>query len=73
MMRIRLLRATDITAECEACAARVDLVTGGACPGCRRVLCARHLHGSWMRRLLVDLGASPLCLSCRAGARERAS
>jgi hypothetical protein len=34
------------------------------------VLCHAHLHGSFFRRLLVDmnLGAQPICVSCRKSA-----
>lgn len=53
--------------ECDACGARFDLVKGGVCEQCRRVLCARHLHGSFVRRLQVDLGATARCMACRAG------
>jgi hypothetical protein len=62
--------------ECEACGKHFDLVTGGICTRCRRVLCARHLHGSFTRRVLVDLGARPVCVTCRLsgnrGAEEEA-
>lgn len=67
MGRVRFFLETQITTECDACHARVDLVKGGVCTRCKRVLCARHLHGSWARRLLVDLGAAPVCPACRAG------
>ncbi len=63
----RIFVETEMGTECEACGARFDLVKGGACVQCRRVLCARHLHGSWARRLAVDLGAAPVCVECRAG------
>ena len=53
--------------ECDACRLPFDLVKGGVCERCRRVLCERHLHGSFIRRLRVDLGAAALCLDCRAG------
>lgn len=67
----RLFRNTEMAAECEACGRRVDLIRGGACSRCRRILCEDHLHGSFVRRLLTDLGASVLCVSCRAGATPR--
>jgi hypothetical protein len=47
---------------------RFDLIGGGACIRCRRVLCARHLYGSWLRRLMVDLGADSVCCDCRRAA-----
>ena len=51
--------------ECEVCGVRFDIVKGGACAKCRRALCATHLYGSFLRRLLVDLGAAPICVQCR--------
>jgi len=56
-----------MSTDCEVCGRRFDLVKGGACQRCRRVLCPAHLHGSFGRRLLVDLGAAALCVQCRAG------
>jgi hypothetical protein len=54
-----------MSTECDVCGRRFDLMTGGACQRCRRVLCAQHLHGSWTRRLFVDLGAKAVCVECR--------
>ena len=65
---LRWLRATDIKTECDICGVRFDLVRGGACARCRRALCFRHLHGSWVRSLMVDLGATPICVECRRAA-----
>jgi hypothetical protein len=59
---------TGMSTECEACGRRFDLVAGGACMKCKRALCFMHLHGSWVRRLMVDFGAAPVCVSCRQGA-----
>jgi hypothetical protein len=64
---------TEMSTECDACGRRFDLMKGGACERCGRVLCPQHLHGSTMRRLLVDLGAAPICVSCRAGLNPRVS
>ena len=36
----------------------------------RSVLCARHLHGSWVRRLIVDFGAAPVCCDCRSARHD---
>jgi hypothetical protein len=36
---------------------------------CRRILCYRHLHGSFVQRLFTDLGAEVHCVSCRADRR----
>jgi hypothetical protein len=66
--RIRLFRRTEMATECDVCGLRFDLIAGGACLRCRKILCARHLHGSWLRRLLVDFGADPVCCACRQAA-----
>jgi hypothetical protein len=66
--RIRLFRHTEMATECDVCGLRFDLISGGACLRCRKILCARHLHGSWLRRLLVDFGADPICRACRQAA-----
>jgi hypothetical protein len=67
--RIRFFLGSEMGTECEACGARIDIITGGVCVDCRRVLCATHLHGSHLRRLLVDLGAASRCVKCRSAAR----
>jgi hypothetical protein len=54
--------------ECDRCGVRFNLIHGGVCGRCGRILCRRHLHGSWLRQLLVDVGARPVCTDCRAGA-----
>ena len=65
--------STQMTAECEQCAGRVDLVRGGICLKCERVLCAAHLHGSVLRRVIADVRGTSICTACRraaaAGAR----
>lgn len=62
-----MFRRSDLVTECEACRLPVDLSRAGACVKCRRVLCNGHLHGSFIRRLVVDLnlGAQPICTTCR--------
>jgi hypothetical protein len=62
----RVFLQTEMGTECDECGKRFDLVKGGACLECKRILCATHLHGSLVRRLLVDFGARPLCVRCRA-------
>ena len=53
--------------ECEECRLPVDLTRAGACMRCRRVLCNAHLHGGFLRRLVVDVAlAEPVCVRCRA-------
>jgi hypothetical protein len=65
--RIRVFRRTEMATDCDVCGVRFDLVSGGVCTRCRKILCARHLHGSFFRRLLVDLGAPSVCVACRSG------
>ena len=65
MPSVRMFRQTDLGTECEACNARIDLVTGGVCERCQRILCAKHLHGSWLRRMRHELGGKAICLRCR--------
>lgn len=60
-----LFKASDLWIDCEQCRLRVNLSRAGACRRCRRILCHTHLYGSFFRRLLVDLGAKPLCVRCR--------
>jgi len=62
---VRMFQRSGIWTECEECRRSVDLSRAGGCIQCRRVLCNTHLHGSFIRRLLVDLGARPLCQRCR--------
>jgi len=66
MRKVKVFMPSEIATDCDLCGVRFHLNAGGACVKCRRALCARHLHGSWLRRLLVDLGAAPLCVECRA-------
>jgi hypothetical protein len=54
--------------ECDRCGVRFNLIHGGVCARCQRILCRQHLHGSWLRVLMVDVGARPVCVDCRAGA-----
>ena len=67
MAKLRYFLRSEFGTECDACGARFDVSSGGTCPTCRRILCGRHLHGSWLRRLRVDLGAASTCVDCRAG------
>lgn len=66
--RVRWFMGTEMGTECDVCGRRFDLVSGGACVQCRKALCFRHLHGSWLRRLFVDFGAAPVCVACRHSA-----
>ena len=67
MAKIRYFLPSEFGTECDACGARFAVSSGGACVQCRRILCGTHLHGSWLRRMRVDLGAAPTCVDCRAG------
>ncbi|HEX6536280.1 MAG TPA: hypothetical protein VF041_16940 [Gemmatimonadaceae bacterium] len=73
MLGLPIFRKSDVTADCEACGRRFDASGGGGCERCQRILCDEHLHGSWGRRMMVELGARAVCVSCRAEERERAS
>ena len=65
--KIRYLRRTDMSIDCDVCGVHFDLITGGTCERCRRILCARHLHGSWLRRMIHEFRRPVLCGDCRAG------
>ncbi|HEU4640945.1 MAG TPA: hypothetical protein VFS44_00730 [Gemmatimonadaceae bacterium] len=67
MLGLPIFRRSTVTADCEACGVRFDTTRGGVCARCRRILCDEHLHGSWARRMMVELGASAMCVECRAG------
>jgi len=67
MAKFGFFRDSELATDCDECGGRVDLLKGGACMRCRRILCFTHLHGSFARRLATDLGASMLCVRCRAG------
>ena len=63
--KVRVFANTEMATDCEICGVRFDLIAGGACSRCRRVLCGQHLYGSWVRRLMVDFGAPAVCVACR--------
>ena len=65
MLGVPLFRKSDVMTECDECDVRFDVVRGGVCTACRRILCFTHLHGSWVQRLRVDLGAQTVCVRCR--------
>lgn len=66
----RIFRRSELHTQCEQCRQTLDLSRMGACSQCRRVLCHAHLHGSFFRRLAVDLGAAPVCVQCRQSAPQ---
>ncbi len=67
MTRLRFFQQSMFSTECDACGGRVDVVQGGACDSCRRILCFRHLYGSWLARLRAEFGGATRCVDCRAG------
>jgi hypothetical protein len=69
MLGIPLFRKSAISADCEQCKRRFDPAEGGLCDVCQRILCPDHLHGSWFRRMRVDLGGRAVCTECRAQGR----
>jgi hypothetical protein len=73
MTKFGLFRDSELATDCDQCGGRVDLLKGGACVRCRRILCFTHLHGSFVRRLATDLGAEMLCVRCRAGGTATSS
>lgn len=70
MFGLSLLRRTEMQTECDACGARFDIISGGTCERCRRILCTRHLHGSWLRRMRHEIGGPAVCLRCVAEGRR---
>jgi hypothetical protein len=69
MTPFEMFRSSQLSTDCDQCGGRVDLLKGGVCTRCRRILCYAHLHGSWWRRLITDLGAETICVECRARGR----
>ncbi|MDB4878962.1 MAG: hypothetical protein JWL60_408 [Gemmatimonadetes bacterium] len=69
MSKIEFFRSSQITTDCDQCGGRVDMLKGGVCTRCRRILCFRHLHGSFVRRVIADIGGSSVCVRCRAAGR----
>ncbi len=67
MEKINTLRRTDLRLDCDACRVHFDLMTGGTCERCRRILCAQHLHGSWLMRMVHEFRRPVTCVACRAG------
>ena len=73
MQPFRIFQPSGISTDCDRCGGRVDLLKGGVCTRCQRILCYRHLHGSWWRRLIADLQNESLCVECRTGGGAPAS
>ena len=65
--RLVFFRESMFKTDCERCGVRFDPVKGGVCEQCKRILCGDHLYGSLGQRLRVQLlGATPVCIYCRA-------
>ena len=64
MEKLKFFRRTTLATDCDACGGRVDLVHGGVCDSCRRIVCIRHLYGSWFQRLRTEFGAPTRCVAC---------
>jgi hypothetical protein len=60
------LRQSRDWAACERCRRRFNLIEGGVCRSCGRILCDDHLYGSWIQRLRRYVGAAATCVECRA-------
>lgn len=69
MTPFRIFQPSIITTDCDRCGGRVDLLKGGVCTSCRRILCYTHLHGSWLRRLVADMRNESVCVECRGSRR----
>jgi hypothetical protein len=67
--RPKFFRETEVKTNCDACGLFFDLVSGGVCDQCRRILCKNHLHGSFTQRLKADITGKSLCVQCRNAAR----
>jgi hypothetical protein len=67
MQGVPIFTRSRIRTECDVCDYRFDLAHGGICSNCQRILCMKHLHGSWLRRLWVDIGGREVCVACRGG------
>ncbi len=44
-----------------------DVVDGGICVKCGRILCFKDLFGSRLRRLMSGFGRPSVCGKCRRG------
>ena len=65
--RAKWLRETEVKTDCEVCGRFFDIIKGGVCQRCRRILCPAHLHGSWTRRIVADVTGRSICVDCRRG------
>jgi len=64
---VPIFQKSIFNTECDECGVRFAVNTGGVCTKCRRILCAKHLHGSLVARLMLAFGVASVCSRCRAG------
>jgi hypothetical protein len=64
---MEVFRKSIFRTECDECRKPFPVNTGGVCENCKRILCDRHLHGSFFRRMAIALGSPNRCVACRAG------
>jgi hypothetical protein len=64
---VAIYRSSIFRTECDECNRPFPINKGGVCEKCRRILCARHLHGSLVHRVMIAFGAPLHCVRCRAG------
>jgi hypothetical protein len=63
-----LFRQSAQLARCDQCRTFFDPVYGGVCTRCGRLLCATHLHGGFLSRLIGRLVPRKTeCVQCRSG------
>jgi hypothetical protein len=61
-------------ARCEECGTAFDPLTGGICPSCRRLLCARHLRGWFVGWFGLSRSAdATVCVACQRAGRTAAT
>jgi hypothetical protein len=66
MKGVPIFTSALVRTECDICNDRFDTSHGGVCAKCNRILCMKHLHGSWFHRLAFDLGGKSVCVECRS-------
>jgi hypothetical protein len=64
---MEVFRRSIFRTNCDECEKPFPVNTGGVCDNCRRILCDKHLHGSFFRRIAIAFGAPNRCVDCRAG------
>ena len=64
---MEVFRKSIFRTDCDECHKPFPVNTGGVCDTCKRILCDKHLHGSFFRRMAVAMGSPIRCVDCRAG------